>query len=131
MIFPEIKCSLSRLPPELVVTVASFLDLPSYLALASSSNALANLLLSKAEWTTLLGRTKMNGSGLENVHSLKRLRVLKGEMSAELKQLVDILRFVKEDPDSSFLLSLLDFICERFPIIKKDESDDFSAGPTS
>ena len=125
MIFPERKCSLSSLPPELVVTVASFLDLPSYLALASSSNANANLLLSKADWSTLLGRTKMNGSVMENVHSLKRLRILKREMNAELKQLVDILRFVKKDPDSSFLLSLLDLICERFPIIKKDESDDF------
>ena len=61
MISPEIKNPLmSRLPPELMVMVASLLDLPSYLSLASSSNALANLLLSKAQWTTILARTKMN-----------------------------------------------------------------------
>ena len=125
MISPEIKNPLmSRLPPELMVMVASLLDLPSYLSLASSSNALANLLLSKAQWATVLARTKMSGRRMENVHSLKRLRIIKSEMAAELKQLVSILRFLK-DPESSFLLSMLDTICERFPVIKQYEGDDF------
>ena len=125
MISSETKKPLmNRLPPELVLMVASLLDLPSYLTLASSSNALAKLLLSKPQWTTIFARTKMNGRRMENVHSLKRLRIIKAEMTAELNQLIAISRIMK-DPDSSFLLSLLDFICERFPVIKQEEGNDF------
>ena len=52
--------SLLCLPLELVVMVASYLDVSSYLALASSSNALLGILVSQNQWKALLQRSKMN-----------------------------------------------------------------------
>ena len=56
----ETKSLLSLLPPEMVVMVASHLDVSSYLALASSSKALLNILLSQFNWEALLQRTRMH-----------------------------------------------------------------------
>ena len=46
--------SLLCLPPELVVMVASYLDVSSYIALAYSSNALLDIIVSQLQWKALL-----------------------------------------------------------------------------
>ena len=54
--------SLPCLPPELLVMLASYLDISSYLALASSSSAHLHILLSQHQWETLLrGQDRVQG----------------------------------------------------------------------
>ena len=63
MTSPSLLC----LPHELVVMVASYLEVSSYLALASSSNALLDILLSQNQWKTLLKKTRWGtGQGRMN-----------------------------------------------------------------
>ena len=50
----------SHLPPELVVMVASHLDVSSYLALASTSTNLSETLVSQLQWDELLKRTRLD-----------------------------------------------------------------------
>ena len=114
----SMSTSLLSLPPELVVMVASYLDVSSYLALAASSNALLDILVSQLQWKALLQRTKMNNDeehatfqSFENFmeqnlcHKVDEERV--NELALFLKSL--------EDPDNKLLLALLHTICERFP----------------
>ena len=56
----SMSTTLLSLPPELVVMVASYLDVSSYIALAYSSNALLDIIVSQLQWKALLQRTKMN-----------------------------------------------------------------------
>ena len=51
---------LSKLAPELVVMVASHLDVSSYLALASTSTNLSETLVSQLQWDELLKRTRLD-----------------------------------------------------------------------
>ena len=51
---------LSKLPPELMVMVASHLDISSYLALASTSINLSEALVSQLQWDELLTRTRLD-----------------------------------------------------------------------
>ena len=73
--------NLLSLPSELVVMVASLLDITSYLALASSSSDLLYILISQLQWKVLLKRTKMGGSRLEvngyNYESVTRKKEMK------------------------------------------------------
>ena len=55
-----IRTGLSNLPPELMVMVASHLDVSSYLALASTSKNLAGTLVSQLQWDVLLKRTRLD-----------------------------------------------------------------------
>ena len=55
-----IRTGLSNLPPELMVMVASHLDVSSYLALASTSKNLAGTLVSQLRWGVLLKRTRLD-----------------------------------------------------------------------
>ena len=54
------RTGLSNLPPELMVMVASHLDVSSYLALASASKYLAGTLVSQLQWDVLLKRTRLD-----------------------------------------------------------------------
>ena len=65
------------LPNELVVMVASYLDLASFLALASTSNKIKETLVSKHQWTMLLQKTRMNGKRLDKREYRKRFRAPK------------------------------------------------------
>ena len=65
------------LPNELVVMVASYLDLASFLALASTSNKIKETLVSKYQWTNLLEKTRMNGKRLDKREYRKRFRAPK------------------------------------------------------
>ena len=60
---PNLLC----LPPELLVMVASYLDLSSYLTLASSSDALLDILISQHQWETLLKKTRQ-GAGQDMMY---------------------------------------------------------------
>ena len=51
---------LSHLPPELMMMVASHLDISSYLALASTSTNLSEALVSQLQWDELLTRTRLD-----------------------------------------------------------------------
>ena len=64
---------LLALPNELVVMVASYLDLASFLALASTSNKIKETLVSKYQWTNLLQKTKMNEKRLCKLEYRKRV----------------------------------------------------------
>ena len=73
--------SLLSLPPELVVMVASHLDVSSYLALASTSSAILDILVSPPHWKALLQKTRMKknpGFGY---------KVEEGGMEQEVKEL--------------------------------------------
>ena len=61
------KNLLTLLPAELVVMVASYLDVSSYLNLASSSTSILSVLGSKLQWKNLLLKTKMNGKRLDEI----------------------------------------------------------------
>ena len=50
--------SLINLPRELLMVIASFLDLPSYLALSTSSTTLLDVLAPQYQWKTILMRMK-------------------------------------------------------------------------
>ena len=81
--------SLHSLPPELVVMVASNLDVSSYIALASSSKALHDILVSRIQWNALLQRTKLNNEKFFACESF-------GE--TEVKELVLFLKKFQKDP---------------------------------
>ena len=112
---------LTLLPPEMVVMVASHLDVSSYLALASSSKALLNILLSQFNWEALLQRTRMHSGRLDKceyprvlleVHqAMSEVRATeRKDMEEEVKELAIFLKSVK-DPGSRLFLALLDTIC--------------------
>ena len=108
--------SLLYLPPELVVMVASYLDLSSYLALASSSDALLDLLTSQHQWEIRLKKTRQGNAGQDRNKIMSDIwDTEKEDMELQdLKQLTEFLRHLK-DPEGNLLLALLDLICERFP----------------
>ena len=121
----ETTSMLSLLPPEMVVMVASHLNVSSYLALASSSTALLDILLSQLQWEVLLQRTRMHGMRLNNceyprvpldVHvAMSNVRVAeKKDMEEEVRELAVFLKSLK-DPGNKLLLALLHAICQRFP----------------
>ena len=121
----ETKSLLSLLPPEMVVMVASHLDVSSYLALASSSTALLDILVSQIQWEALLRRTRMHGKRLDKceyprvpleVHAaMSDVRMAeKKDMEGEVRELAVFLKTLK-DPGNKLLLTLLHTICERFP----------------
>ena len=56
--------SLHSLPPELMVMVAANLDISSYLAMASSSTTILDVLLSETQWKGILQKTRMNANRL-------------------------------------------------------------------
>ena len=120
--------SLLCLPPELLVMLASCLEVSSYLALASSSNALLDILLSQNQWKTLLKKTRWGtGQGRMNNEFIYPMNPMKYPYMSEiwdteeddvelidLKKLTNFLRY-RKDPEGKLLLSFLDLICERFP----------------
>ena len=59
--------SFSSMPPELVVLVASYLDVTSYLALASSSTTLFRVLVSEVTWKRILQRINLEEEVVEAV----------------------------------------------------------------
>ena len=65
--------SLDRFAPELVVMVASHLDVSSYLALAFSSNVLLHILTSQVQWKALLQKTKMSTRSRSRTSCMKTL----------------------------------------------------------
>ena len=65
--------SLDRFAPELVVMVASHLDVSSYLALASSSNVILHILTSQVQWKALLQKTKMSTRSRSRTSCMKTL----------------------------------------------------------
>ena len=116
---------LSLLPPEMVVMVASHLNVASYLALASSSTALLDILVSQLQWESLLQRTRMHGKRLDiceyprvplEVHlAMSDVRAAeKKDMEDEVRELAVFLKSVKALTNKLFL-ALLDAICMRFP----------------
>ena len=127
--------SLPCLPPELLVMLASYLDISSYLSLASSSNARLDILLSQRQWETLLKKTRHGaGQGRMNNELLhpKYIWDLKDIWDTEeedmeltdLKKFTDFLRRGM-DPEGKLLLAFLDLICERFPAEPSLEYEDF------
>ena len=118
----DTSTNLLSLTPEMVAMVASYLDVSSYLALASSSTALIGILVSERKWKTLLQRTRMNAKRLITqfeylggyIDYLDLVNTEKRDMEMEVKELADFLKFVN-DPEGKRLLALLDIICERFP----------------
>ena len=107
--------SFSSMPPELVVLVASYLDVTSYLALASSSTALFRVLVSEVTWKRILERINLNR--WNNLNSCERFEE-NGEKESKLQKIVkglaQLLQYL-EDPGSKLRLALLHKICERFP----------------
>ena len=133
--------SFDSLPPELVVMVASNLDVSSYLALASSSSAILDILGSLRRWEALLQKTRMRNniwvSGLGFLFVEKKdkkewlslaiglslevpgkmetaLNFEKKRMEKEVKELAVFLKFAT-DPKGVLFLALLHIICERLP----------------
>ena len=135
MINPRSTSSrLSRLAPELVVMVASHLDVSSYLALASSSNVLLDILTSQVQWKALLQKTKISsrprstpiyirpsaifgkyvnipGVSLEAINAIVEFENSKEvaawtEVSDEVYELAGFLKNV-HDPEDKLLLLLL------------------------
>ena len=110
---PNLLC----LPPELLVMVASYLDLSSYLTLASSSDALLDILISQRQWETLLKKTRQ-GAGQGMMYNSEMQDIWEAEKEylelQDMKHLTEFLRHLK-DPEGNLLLALLDLICERFP----------------
>ena len=126
---------LTRLAPELVVMVASHLDVSSYLALASSSNVLLDILTSQVQWKALLQKTKIfsrprskptygkyvdiPGVSMEAISAMADFESSKEvaarrEVSDEVYHLAGFLKNV-HDQEDKFLLLLLDTICAKFP----------------
>ena len=121
----SMSTSLLSLPPELVVMVASYLDVSSYLALAASSNALLDILVSQLQWKALLQRTNMNndeehatcrpfGNFKEHLFWSKAHNLCHKFDEERVNELALFLKSLK-DPDNKLLLALLHTICERFP----------------
>ena len=139
---------LTRLAPELVVMVASHLDVSSYLALASSSNVLLDILTSQVQWKALLQKTKISarkkststlqihrkyvdipGVSMETMNALDELEsnrevAAREEVSQEVYQLAAFLKKV-HDPEGKLLLLLLDTICAKFPADESREKWQF------
>ena len=117
----EDEVTFHRLPPELVAMVASYLDVSSYLALASSSKAILGILISPAQWRGLLEKTRMkeegfvaSGFGISLPTEEQAVVNLKKKvMEEEVKELAGFVKFAK-DPKGSLLLALLEHICKRF-----------------
>ena len=81
---------LLEMPEEVVVLVASLLDLPSTLALASSSSPLLHILTRRGEWRALLRKSRLSagGSTKEVVEEVQMLTTFlqRVECSEELVQ---------------------------------------------
>lgn len=104
------------LPAEVVVMIASHLDLTSNLSLAASCNLLLQVLV--AQFGAILKRTRMNGDRLDYQQGRAKVKSEENIMTKEMVQLAEFLRFAK-DPESKD--SLLHSICERFPADPKKE----------
>ena len=121
--------SLSSLPPELLMMVASFLDPSSYLALSISSTTLLDVLAPQYQWKTILMRMKakwynplwarcIKGPNQLNCCCIVKTWLVypgkclcKKMLRLVLDQLTDVLKII-QDPDNSLLLELLHFICD-------------------
>ena len=135
--------SLINLPRELLMVIASFLDLPSYLALSTSSTTLLDVLAPQYQWETILDRTRVKWEMMNPEKCSKRSNHINkisqrygvwencfGHMQCpsdetlrlDLGQLTNVLRIV-QDPDNSLLLDLLHFICD---IIEPPDNDDLT-----
>ena len=124
---------------EMVVMVANYLDVSSYLAFASSSTTLMGILYSERQWKILLEKTRMDaerltgwrfGNPCKNSDDLELLLdTEKRDMEREVKKAANFLKLVK-DPKAKLLLALLHTICERFPAEHKSE-DEFRAAVVS
>ena len=106
--------SFSNMPPELVVLIASYLDVTSYLAFASSSTATLNVLMSEVKWKLILQRINLNKWNLKSCESFAENGEKERDLQKIVKRLAQLLQYV-EDPDSKLRLSLLHKICQRFP----------------
>ena len=105
--------SFHSLPPELVVMVASNLDVSSYLAPASTSLTILDILVSPHQWKALLQKTRMkNKPVLEKLTCISSF-VEKQVMEQEVRELARFIKFAK-DPQGVLLLDFLEHICKRF-----------------
>ena len=98
---------LTSLPTELLVMLASYLDVSSYLAFASSSTNFLDILISKHQWKTLMQKTRMSDDRIElkparpkgwlDMSKLKKYNKedLK-DMEEEVKKLAVFLKFAKK-----------------------------------
>ena len=124
--------SLTNLSPELVVMVASHLDIKSYLALAMSSKRIHHILSSETQWKWLLKKKKLSDAKSRDfdpydymtqsnipleihVAIMKDTSYKKEEKKEEMKRLAHCLNAV-EDPDNKLLLITLHYIIENYSI---------------
>ena len=101
---PEEKFWFFILPPELIETLLTMLDALSIKRLIESGVVEQKVLkksLSSEVWAGLIRRRPHGGGGVLVLD--------------DVKNLVAILKFLKLEDPSSFLLPLLNHICERFP----------------
>ena len=102
---PEEKFWFFILPPELIETLLTMLDALSIKRLIESGVVEQKVLkksLSSEVWAGLIRRRPHGGGGVLVLD--------------DVKNLVAILKFLKLEDPSSFLLPLLNHICERFPV---------------
>ena len=129
------SASLHSQPSELMVMVASNLDISSYLAMASSSTTLLDVLLSETQWKGILQKTRMNANRLSKFEFYRvsnevfvspeleyEAREVFWEneekyMREEAEELALFLKLVRDSRDDgdALLLSFLHTICKRFP----------------
>ena len=126
--------SFTNLSPELVVMVASHLDIKSYIALAMSSKRIHHILSSETQWKWLLKKKKLSDakplacdfdpyeyitySNIPNeVHTAIMIdtNYKNEEKKEEMKRLAHFLNTV-EDPDNKLLLITLHYIIENYSI---------------
>ena len=127
--------SLHSLPSELMVMVASHLDISSYLAMASSSTIILDVLLSETQWKSILQKTRMNSNRLSKFEFYRVSNEVfvspeleyearevfweneEKDMREEAEQLALFLKLVRDSRDDGdgLLLSFLYTICKRFP----------------
>ena len=127
--------SLHSLPSELMVMVASNLDISSYLAMASSSTIILDVLLSETQWKSILQKTRMNSNRLSKFEFYRVSNEVfvspeleyearevfweneEKDMIEEAEELALFLKLVRNSRDDGdgLLLSFLHTICKRFP----------------
>ena len=98
--------SLSSLPSELVVLVASYMDV--------TSTTLLSALVSEVTWKRILQRINLNKWNLESCERFEENGEKESDLQKIVKGLAQLLQHL-EDPGSKLRLALLHKICERFP----------------
>ena len=120
---------LEVLPPELVVGIASHLDLASILALASSSPSLTSLLTSAPEWRRVVARLshydrdqdRTLAKGATSIQGIIRLHNQMNHREMEVKAAIEVelgllSTFLKTVPDPVPLVEeVLHLLVARFP----------------